>query len=114
MGDIENIDWELAAKELLSVIEEKYLPKLRGDIAEIKEKLAVIAKDVVKYWQVAEQHGPDSKIAAENMTWLKSEMRLLWGRYAIKQSVAVRTVALTWIEILARIGAAVLRALVRA
>jgi len=114
MGDIGNIDWDRAAKELLAVIEEKYLPKLRGDLEDIKERLAVIAKDVVKYWRIAEEHGPESEVAAENLEWVKSEMRLLWGKYALKQSVAVRTVAITWIEILARIGSAVLRALVRA
>lgn len=111
-GSLENIDWKRAANELLDVLKEKYLPHLRGDAEEIKAKLAVIAADVVKYWSVAEQNGPEAKIAKENLEFIKAEMRILWGKYAIKQSKAVMDVAMNWIEILSRIGATVLRALI--
>lgn len=113
-ASIDNIDWGKTADELVKILKDKFLSKLKADAQEALEKLKVIAQDVVRYWQLSLKEGDEGDTARENLEWIKAEVKLLYAKYAVRNTAAMRQAAINWVELLATVGATALRALILA
>jgi hypothetical protein len=102
-------DWNQIGQQALAILTEEFGPLLQAGSAEAQEKLATIAKELATYWALAQAGDPT---AAENLKWLKAEMRLVIARYAIASSAAAKRAALKAFDLIAQIGARLLMALI--
>jgi hypothetical protein len=99
-------DWAKVGVEALEILRAKFNPLLKDGGAEAQGHLALVGEQLTKYWKQA-QLGDEA--AQLNLEWLKSEMRLIIARYAVKANSTAKRVAAEWIEMAATVGSIFLK-----
>lgn len=103
------VNWSEVGNGVLDVLKTEFEPLLKEGVAEARERLALLSKEIAACWQKALS---GDAFAEKDLEFLKAEMRLIVARYAVVSNAAARRAAAQWIEIAVKVGGALLKAVI--